>query len=84
MQVLALVWGLVVFAGFCVGLVPCLGWLNWGTIPLGIVGVVLGAVAMSRANRERQPTGPALAGLLLSLVAVVLGSMRLVLGGGLF
>jgi hypothetical protein len=83
MQVFALVWGIVVFVLFCVGLVPCLGWLNWGTIPLGMVGVVLSAVAMSRAGREGQSTGPALVGLILSLIAVVVGAIRLALGAGI-
>ena len=83
MQVFALVWGIVVFAAFCVALIPCLGWLNWVTIPLGIVGVVLGAVALSRAGREGQSTGPALAGLILSLIAVVVGAIRLALGSGI-
>lgn len=84
MQTVALIWGIVVFVWFCVALIPCLGWLNWVTIPFGTIGAVLGIVAMTRANAERRPAGPALAGLVLSAVALSLGMVRLLLGGGVF
>jgi hypothetical protein len=80
---LALVWGILAFTGFVVGLIPCLGWVNWINIPFGIAGVVIAIVAMSQASAERRPPGPAIGGLVLSLTAVVIGMIRLVLGGGL-
>lgn len=80
MSTLALVWGITVFAGFCLGLIPCLGWLNWLNIPLALAGIVISIVAMARSRR---PTpAAAIAGLVLSLAAAGLGLVRLVLGGG--
>jgi hypothetical protein len=80
---LALVWGILAFLGFLLGLVPCLGWLNWFNIPFAIVGVVIGIVALSQAGAQRRPVGPAILGLVLSVTAVVIGVARLALGGGL-
>jgi hypothetical protein len=88
---LAFIWGIVTFLGFCLGLIPCLGWLNWLTIPLGIGGVIIGilatAQASGRARRDAgggQAPGRAIAGLVLSAIAVAFGSIRLLLGGGVF
>jgi hypothetical protein len=80
---LALVWGILAFLGFLLGLVPCLGWLNWFNIPFAIVGVVIGIVALSQAGAQHRPVGPAILGLVLSVTAVVIGVARLALGGGL-
>jgi hypothetical protein len=84
MATLALMWGIGSFLGFCLGLIPCLGWFNWINIPFSIGGVVLGSMALARESTARRPVGPAVAGLLLSLVAVVFGFARLVLGGFVF
>lgn len=82
MSFLALIWGLIAFLGFCIGMLPCLGWFNWLNIPFSLVGVVLGIIANSGS---RQPTPrAALAGLLLSTCAAGLGMIRLALGFGIF
>ncbi len=80
---LALVWGILAFLGFLLGLIPCLGWVNWVNIPFATVGVIIGIVALSQAGAERRPLGPAILGLVLSVTAVVFGVIRLLLGGGL-
>jgi len=77
----ALAWGVLAFLGFCLGLIPCLGALNWLNIPFAFGGVAVSIVAMAR-SRHAVP-GSAIAGLFLSVCAVVLGFVRLVLGGGL-
>ena len=79
---LALIWGILAFLGFILGLIPCLGWVNWLNIPFAIAGVVIAIVAMSQASAERRPVAPALIGLVLSVTAVVIGLIRLFLGGG--
>jgi hypothetical protein len=79
----ALLWGIAAFVAFAIGLIPCLGWLNWIGVPFGAIGVVLGIVAMGRARGAGQPPGAAIAGLVLSAVAACLGLFRLVLGGGI-
>lgn len=80
---LALVWGILAFLAFLVGLIPCLGWVNWINIPFAIAGVVIAIVAMSQAGAQARPVGPAIGGLVLSVTAVVIGLIRLLIGGGL-
>lgn len=80
MQVLALVWGILAFVGFLFAMLPCLGWLNWVNIPMAIIGVGLSIVAMVKAGEG--PKGKAVAGLILSIVAVAIGAVRLLVGGG--
>ncbi len=62
---LTLVLGLVAF-------VPLLGWLNWLVIPIGLVGLAVGALSSHRAGRN------------LNLTLVIVFAIRLWLGGGIF
>jgi hypothetical protein len=52
-----------------VGLV--LFWTVWGGVILGVLGVVFGAVGLSRANRGAPNKGMAVAGLILGGLALV-------------
>lgn len=61
---LTLVLGLVAF-------VPLLGWLNWFVIPIGIVGVAVGALSSSNTGRN------------LNIVLIIILALRLMLGGGI-
>ena len=54
-----------------VAFIPLLGWANWLIIPLAIVGAVIGAV------------GPAKTGRNLNLFVILVGIVRLSLGGGI-
>jgi hypothetical protein len=61
--------------------VPLLGWGNWFMIPFAVVGAILAAIGIALtapANRGRAKTG-----LVLNVVAIVIGGVRLLLGGGL-
>lgn len=51
---------------------PLLGWANWLVIPIAVVGLALGAMSRSNAGRN------------LNIVVVVVGVLRLTMGGGLF
>lgn len=64
--------GVLAIGGLLVGFVPLLGWLNWFvTIPLALIGAVLGALSRQRG------------GLQLNLVVLGLAALRLFLGGGI-
>jgi hypothetical protein len=78
MGILSIVWGIFALIGCIVAATPCLGSLNWINIPFAVIGVIFGAVAMSKAETHNQ----GLAGLIMGILAVVWGSIRLVLGGG--
>ena len=51
---------------------PLLGWANWLIIPLAVVGLALGVLSDRNAGRN------------LNLVVIVVGVLRLMLGGGIF
>jgi len=78
MQMLALVWGMLAMAGFLVGVLPCLGALNWLNIPFAVIGAIISITAMNTAPPGRR--GTATIGLILNLVAVVIGFLRLKAG----
>lgn len=78
MQMLALVWGMLAMAGFLVGVLPCLGALNWINIPFAVIGAGISLFAMNNAPPGRR--GTATVGLVLNLVAIVIGFLRLKAG----
>ncbi len=80
MGLLSLLWGLVSIVWMIIAFIPLLGWGNWFMIPFAGVGAVLAGIAFaltSQANRGR-----AKAGLLLNGIALVVGVIRLQMGGG--
>jgi len=80
MQVLSLVWGILALIGMLVGFMPCLGALNWLNIPFAGIGIILCAVAL--ASSPPSAKSPSIAGLVCCAVALILGIIRLLLGGG--
>ena len=51
---------------------PFLGWLNWAVVPIAILGAGIGALSKRTSGRN------------LNLVVIVIGVLRLMLGGGIF
>ena len=51
--------------------IPVLGWANWVIIPIAVVGLALGAMSSRTSGRN------------LNIVVIVVGVVRLMLGGGL-
>lgn len=82
MQVLSLVWGILAIIGMVVAFFPCLGALNWINIPFSLAGLVVSIITVATTQEPRK--GPAIAGLVLCALAVALGGIRLVAGGGVF
>lgn len=72
LNVLSILVGVVTLALGLVAFVPLLGWMNWFVIPLGIVGLALGAMSSSNAGRN------------LNFVLILVFTLRLMLGGGIF
>jgi hypothetical protein len=71
-NIVSLVIGLVALILAVVAFLPLLGWANWLIIPLAIIGAVIGMLSSGTAGRN------------LNLVVIVIGIIRLVLGGGIF
>jgi hypothetical protein len=70
-NLISIVIGILALIGALVGFIPLLGWLNWGVIPLAVVGLVFGLLAKENGGRN------------INLVVLVLAVVRLMLGGGI-
>ncbi|HWS78845.1 MAG TPA: hypothetical protein VN205_10785 [Thermomonas sp.] len=77
----SLLWGIVAMLWMVLAFIPLLGWGNWFMIPFAVVGAIIAAVAIAITSPENR--GRAKAGLVLNVVAIVVGAMRLSLGGGI-
>ena len=71
LNLVSLIIGLVAFLFALIAFIPLLGWANWLIIPLAIVGAVIGAIGPSKSGRN------------LNLIVIVVGVLRLMLGGGI-
>jgi hypothetical protein len=71
LNLVSLIIGAVSLLLAVVAFLPLLGWANWLIIPLAIVGAGIGAVSGSTAGRN------------LNILVVLIGVLRLFLGGGL-
>ena len=80
MQGLALAWGVLSVLGMVVAILPCLGALNWVNLPFAGLGLIVGGIAF--ANADEGDRGAATAGLVLCGAAIIIGLLRLGLGGG--
>lgn len=78
MHILSLVWGILAILGLGIAFIPCLGSLNWLNIPFAVVGAIISYTAKSQPGGG----GAAMIGLVLNIIAIVLGVIRLALGGG--
>ena len=78
---IALIAGIVLASLTVIGLVPCLGWLNWFVLILGGTMKIVCLIALFTGNNSKG-RNKALIGLLLVLFALIVGGTRLVLGGG--
>ena len=81
MKTLSLVLGILTILGMLFATIPCLGAFNWLNIPLAIVGLIVGVVAYTK--KDETPKGNAVAGIVMCGIAIVIGSIRLILGGGI-
>jgi len=70
-NIASLIIGLVALVLALVAFIPLLGWANWFIIPLAIIGAVVGMISRSTGGRN------------LNLFVIVVGVVRLMLGGGI-
>jgi hypothetical protein len=68
----SLIIGVVALLCAVVAFIPLLGWANWLIVPLALIGAGVGAASQSNSGRN------------LNLFVVVVGIIRLMLGGGIF
>lgn len=70
-NLISLVLGLIALVLVVVAFIPLLGWANWFIIPIAIIGLALGAMSDRTSGRN------------LNIVVIVMGVLRLMLGGGI-
>lgn len=71
-NLVSLIIGVVALLFAVVAFLPLLGWAYWLIIPLAMIGAVLGVMSRSTSGRN------------LNFVVIVVGVIRLMLGGGFF
>ena len=82
MQIIGVAWGILALLGFVIGFIPCFGALNWANIPFAALGFLVNLVAFLKGQPGRR--SPAVAGLIMCLIAVYIGAKRLRWGWGIF
>ena len=70
-NVVSLIIGAVALLLALIALIPLLGWANWFIIPLAIIGAGVGMVGKGTTGRN------------LNIFVIVVGVLRLMLGGGI-
>jgi len=71
LNLLSLVIGVFALVLAIPAFIPLLGWANWVIVPVAIVGLALGAMSGRTSGRN------------LNIVVIVVGVIRLMLGGGI-
>ena len=70
-NLVSLIIGAVSLVLAMIAFLPLLGWLNWFIIPLAIIGAGVGLIGSGTSGRN------------LNLFVIVVGVLRLMLGGGI-
>lgn len=70
-NLVSLIIGFVALILALVAFIPLLGWANWLIIPVAIIGTVIGMFSRGTAGRN------------LNLFVILIGIVRLMLGGGI-
>lgn len=70
-NLVSLIIGAVALVFALIAFIPLLGWANWLIIPLAMIGAVIGMISRATAGRN------------LNLFVIVIGVIRLMLGGGI-
>ena len=71
LNLISIIIGLVALVCAAIAFIPLLGWANWLIIPLALVGAGIGAMGAGKSGRN------------LNLFVIVVGIVRLMLGGGI-
>lgn len=71
LNLVSLIIGVVALLCTAIAFIPLLGWANWLIVPLAVIGAGIGAMSGSTTGRN------------LNLVVIVIGVLRLMLGGGI-
>ena len=71
-NIISILIGIVALILAIFAFIPLLGWANWVIVPFALIGLAIGATSDKTAGRN------------LNIVVIVIGIVRLMLGGGVF
>ena len=71
LNIISILIGLVALVFAVPAFLPLLGWANWLIIPVAVIGAALGMAGRGTAGRN------------LNLFVIIVGIVRLMLGGGI-
>ena len=71
LNLVSLLIGVVALVFALIAFLPLLGWANWLIVPLAIIGAIVGMMSRGTAGRN------------LNLFVILVGVVRLMLGGGI-
>ena len=71
LNLVSLIIGAVALVCAAIAFIPLLGWANWLIIPLAVIGAGIGAISGGKSGRN------------LNLLVIIIGIVRLMLGGGI-
>ena len=71
LNLVSLIIGIVALLFVVIAFIPLLGWANWLIVPLAVIGAAIGAMSSGTAGRN------------LNLFVIIVGIVRLMLGGGI-
>jgi len=71
MKTISVIFGVLSVFGMLFAFIPFLGLFNWLNIPFAVVGLIFALISNSRNGK------------ILNIVAIIVGSIRLFLGGGI-
>lgn len=71
MKIILGIIGFVCLIGMLLAFLPLLGWLNWLVVPFAIIGLVIGYVLNFESSKK------------IFITTIIVGVIRLILGGGL-
>jgi hypothetical protein len=71
LNLVSIIIGLVSLACAAVAFLPPLGWANWLIVPLAVIGAGIGALSEGKAGRN------------LNIFVILIGIVRLSIGGGI-
>lgn len=71
LNIVSLIIGVVALLLAVIAFLPLLGWANWLIIPLALIGAGIGTMSQAKTGRN------------LNLFVIVVGVVRLMLGGGI-
>ncbi|MES2496323.1 MAG: hypothetical protein V4618_09415 [Pseudomonadota bacterium] len=71
-NMVSLIIGIVALLGAMLGFFPFLGWVNWAIVPLALMGAGFGILSQRDSGRR------------LNSFVLVVGIVRLIMGGGIF